>query len=133
MKGMTSRERYQAVYRREKPDRVPIRLWGIDPWTRERELAGKVPAMAGTVKDFMAARSKLRRPAGLHGLMAYEVLNYIDGTSSYLDIYQAVATEAEVAGEWYYGTVTLEDVAAYLDFAAEAGMTTVKAGTGPHE
>jgi len=97
---------------------------------RERELAGKVPAMAGTVKDFMAARSKLRRPEGLHGLMAYEVLNYIDGTNSYLDIYQAVATEAAIAGDWYYGTVTLEDVAAYLDSAAEAGMTTLTKSEG---
>ena len=100
---------------------------------RERELAGKVPALAGTVKDFMAARSRLGRPEGLHGLMAYEVLNYIDGTNSYLDIYQAAATEAEVAGEWYYGTVTVEDVAAYLDSAAEVGMTTVKPGTGRRE
>jgi len=57
----------------------------------------------------------------------------IDGSNSHLDIYQAVATEAEVAGEWYYGTVTLDDVAAYLDSAAEVGMTTVRAGTGPHE
>lgn len=99
----------------------------VAPTARERELAGKVPAMAGTIADFMASRSKLRRPAGLHGLMAYEVLNYIDGTNSYLDIYQAVATEAAVAGDWYYGTVALEDVAAYLDSAAEAGMTTVTA------
>jgi len=102
----------------------------IELTTRERELAGKVPVMAGTVKDFMAARSRLRRPEGLHGLMAYEVLNYIDGTNSYLDIYQAVATEAEIAGDWYYGTVTLEDVAAYLDSTVAAGMTTVRPGTG---
>ena len=116
---------YTALFGHQPPPIVPT--------ARERELAGKVPVMAGTVKDFMAARSKLRRPEGLHGLMAYEVLNYIDGTNSYLDIYQAVATEAEVAGEWYYGTVTLDDVAAYLDSAAGAGMTTVTPGAGRRE
>jgi hypothetical protein len=97
----------------------------IAPTARERELAAKVPAMAGAVRDFMAARSKLKMPDGLHGLMAYEVLNYINGTNSYLDIYHAVATEATIAGDWYYGTVTLEDVASYLDSAEQAGMTRV--------
>jgi len=42
-----------------------------------------------------------------------------------LDIYQAVATEATIAGDWYYGTVSLEDVARYLDSAEKAGMTRV--------
>jgi len=100
----------------------------IVPTARERELAAKVPVMAGTVKDFMAVRSKVQKPAALHGLMAYEVLNYINGTNSYLDIFKAVATEAEIAGDWYYGTVTLDDVVAYLDSAEKVGMTKVKTG-----
>jgi hypothetical protein len=122
-------ERLRASYMTlfgEKPPQVA-------PTARERELAAKVPAMAGAIQDFMKARSRLQRPPGLHNLMAYEVLNYINGTNSYLDIYQAVATEAEIAGDWYYGTVTLDDVGAYLDSAEKAGMTTLKPRTGTRE
>jgi len=116
-------ERLAATYAALFGEKLP----SVAPTARERELAAKVPVMAGTIKDFMGQRSKLRRPDTLHGLMAYEVLNYINGTNSYLDIYQAVATEAQVAGDWYYGTVALDDVVAYLDSAVAAGMTTVKA------
>jgi hypothetical protein len=92
---------------------------------REHALAARVPAYVDSVKAFLAGRARLRRPPSLHPLMAYEALNFVDGTRSYLDIYRAVLAEADAAGEWYYGAVTLEDVASYLDSAERAGMLIV--------
>ena len=93
---------------------------------RERELAAKVPVPVDSVKAFLAGRRSLVTPPTLHGLMAYEALNFANGRNSYLEIYRAVAAEAAAAGEWYYGTVNLEDIAAYLDSAEKAGMIKVK-------
>lgn len=91
---------------------------------RERELAARVPSPAATVKAFLDGRPKLKRPPRLHPLMAYEALNFVDGRNSYLDIYHAVAAEADAAGEWYYGAVTLDDIANLLESAEKAGMIT---------
>ncbi len=93
---------------------------------KETELAAKVPARVDSVKDFMAGRKKAVKPGSLHSLMAYEVLNFADGQRSYLDIFEAVSAEADSAGEWYYGRVTLEDVASYLDSAEKAGMLKIR-------
>jgi hypothetical protein len=54
--------------------------------------------------------------------MAFEVLNYIDGRRSGLDIYRAVAAEAREGGDYYYGTVTPEGVLAYLKNATTSGL-----------
>ena len=91
------------------------------------ELAGekRVPAIVDDVQGYLDKRSAITRPARLHPLMAFEVLNFVDGQRSYADIYRAVAAEADAAGEWYYGTVTVEDVTAYLDSAVKAGVVTV--------
>lgn len=97
---------------------------------RERELGGKVPAIVESVQAFLSGRSKLKKPATLHPLMAYEVLNFVEGTRSYLDIHRAVSAEADAAGAWYYGTVSLDDVASYLDSAEKAGLVVVKSKTG---
>ncbi|MGE5814063.1 MAG: M28 family peptidase [Acidobacteriota bacterium] len=94
---------------------------------REKELAGMVPTMAVSIQQFLDKRSELKKPASLHSLMAYEVLNFVDGTNTYLDIYRAVSAEADAAGDWYYGTVSPEDVASYLDSAKAAGIITVGA------
>lgn len=93
---------------------------------RERELAAKVPSLVDSVKNFLANRSKLKRPLELHPLMAYETINFVNGTNSYLDIFRAVAAEADAAGSWYYATVRLEEVASYLDSAVSAGIVTIK-------
>jgi hypothetical protein len=85
----------------------------------------RVPSLVDDVQGFLDKRSAIVRPAGLHPLMAFEVLNFVDGQRSYADVYRAVAAEADAAGEWYYGTVTVEDVAAYLDSAVKAGVATV--------
>jgi len=91
--------------------------------------ATTVPQRVDDVKGFLAKRGKIKRPAGLHALMFYEVLNFVDGSRSYFDIYRAVAAEADHAGEWYYGTVTFEDVAAVLDSAVEVGVLTAGTAT----
>lgn len=94
---------------------------------KEKELAGMVPTMTVSIQDYLRKRRELKRPPALHGLMAYEVMNFVDGKNSYLDIFRAVSAQADAAGEWYYGTVSLEDVASYLDSARAAGIVTMKA------
>ena len=56
------------------------------------EAAGqtRVPALVDDVQGYLDKREKLQRPRGLHPLMAYEVLNFVDGRRSYADIYRAV-------------------------------------------
>jgi hypothetical protein len=92
---------------------------------REKELANLVPALNVSIQEFLSKRSQLKRPTSLHSLMAYEVINFVDGSNTYLDIFRAVSAEADAAGDWYYGTVSLEDVANYLDSAKGAGIITV--------
>lgn len=93
---------------------------------QEQDLARKVPSLVDDVRGFLDARSKAKRPPALHALMAYEALNFIDGTRSVLDIARAVAAQADAAGEWYYGRVSLDDVAAYIESADKAGFVTVR-------
>lgn len=100
---------------------------------RERELAGRIPETVESVQAFMSGRSRLERPANLHPLMAYEVLNFVGGGRSYLDIFHAVAAQADAAGAWYYGVVSLDEVAAYLDSAEKAGIIAVKTRRAPSQ
>jgi hypothetical protein len=95
---------------------------------RERDLAGRVPTLVDDVRLHLDQRRKVKRPQRLHALMAYEALNFVDGSRSVLDIARAVAAEADAAGEWYYGRVELEDVAEYLESAAAAGLVAIGAG-----
>jgi hypothetical protein len=78
--------------------------------------------MAAGPREFLEGRSRITSVPGLHGLMAFEVLNFADGRRSGLDIYRAVAAEAREAGEHYFGLVTADAVIAYLRNAATAGM-----------
>jgi hypothetical protein len=91
--------------------------------------AAKVPAMVDDVQGFLDKREEIKRPDRLHPLMFYETLNFVDGTRTYLDVYRAVAAEADHAGEWYYGAVTFDDVASALDSAVSAGVLELKSGT----
>jgi hypothetical protein len=63
--------------------------------------------------------------------MAYEAPNFVDGRRSVLEVAQAVAAEADAAGEWYYGRVSIEDVAAYLASAERAGLLRMTASPAP--
>lgn len=94
------------------------------PDPAELALERKVPVLVDDVQGFLDRRSKLKRPPSLHPLMAYEVLNFVDGRRSYAEIFRAVAAEADAAGAWYYGSVTPADVASYLDSAVAAGIVT---------
>ena len=52
--------------------------------------------------------------------MQFEALNYVDGRRSILDIYRAVRAESLSAGEWYYGTVDLQDIEELFNAAEKA-------------
>lgn len=80
----------------------------------------KVPANIASLKEYFTNRGNARSGGSLHSLMRDEVFNFVDGTRSYADIYKAVRAEQLAAGDWYYGTVTLKDVARLLDAAVEA-------------
>jgi len=77
---------------------------------REKPLADKIPKNLGTLGEYLRHKEGIDGPKGLHELMKFEALNYVDGKRSILDIYHAVRAESLSAGEWYYGTVKLEDI-----------------------
>ncbi|HLA99744.1 MAG TPA: hypothetical protein VJO14_00035, partial [Bacteroidota bacterium] len=81
----------------------------------------KIPANAAPLETYFTNRGKARYRGDLHGLMRDEVYNFVDGRRSYVDIFRAVRAEQLAGGSWYYGTVTLKDVAGQLDAAVEAG------------
>jgi hypothetical protein len=88
----------------------------------ERELAAMKPALAGGPKEFLEGRGRIGGAPGLHGLMAFELLNLVDGRRSGLDIYRHLSAEAREAGAHYFGVVTPAAVLQYLRNAATAGM-----------
>ena len=92
---------------------------------KEKELSTKVPKPIPSVEEYLTRRREMEGVKGLHYLMAYEILNFVDGKSSYLDIFHAVSAEALSAGEFYYGKVTLEMVEECLDNALKAGLITL--------
>jgi hypothetical protein len=91
----------------------------------EKRMAGKVPEVALGVAEYIDKRFSLRG-GGLHGVMAYELPNFVDGRRSCLDIYRALRAEAQAAGEWYYGTVSAKAVDDALESAVKAGVLRVK-------
>jgi peptidase M28-like protein len=76
----------------------------------EKKLGAKIPRRPATLGEYLRRKEMLEGPKGLHPLMRFEALNYVDGQRSILDIYRAVRAESLSAGEWYYGTVKLEDI-----------------------
>jgi hypothetical protein len=55
-----------------------------------------------------------------------EVFNYVNGERNYYEIYKAVLAEILAAGNWYYGTLTLEDVTKLLDTNVTSGALSLK-------
>lgn len=92
----------------------------------EQAASKKIPANVASLREYFSKRNEGAARTNLHGLMRDEVFNFVDGKRSYYDIYKAVFAEANAAGSWYYGTVSLEDVVATLDAAAKAGALVVK-------
>jgi hypothetical protein len=81
----------------------------------ERSLTGMKLRVTGTPRDFLNSRGRVSTVPGLHNLMAFEILNCINGERTGLEIYRYVAAQAREAGEHYYGTVTPELVLEYLE------------------
>jgi hypothetical protein len=88
----------------------------------EARLAKLRPTLVGGPREFLKGREALENPPGLHSLMAFEVLNAVDGQRNGLDIARFVAAEAREAGSHYFGVVTAEGVLAYLETVAKAGL-----------
>lgn len=106
-------------------------LYGGDPkpitlTIEEQSASKKIPVNNVNLADYFDKRNGVRFPTGLHGLMRDEVYNFVDGRRSYYDIYKAVYAESQAAGTWYYGTVTLKDIAGLLDASVGAQALTLK-------
>ncbi len=110
--------RVAAFYTSQSGEKPPAAVLS----KREQELSRKVPFLTDSLPTYIHGYFNIKRPPGLGSLMAWESLNFVDGKTNYLEIYRAVAAEADSAGEWYYGKVSLEDVATYLDAAEKLGM-----------
>jgi hypothetical protein len=81
----------------------------------ETRLAGMRPVLVAGPELFLQRRGRIGGVPGLHSLMAFEVMNLVDGRRSGLDIYQMVAAQAREAGAHYYGVVTAEAVQRHLE------------------
>ena len=110
---------YYAVLAGDKPSAGA-------PSAQERELDGQVPVPTGSVTEFLALEQRVESPRSLHPLMSYEAINFANGKNSLLDIYRAVAAEADSAGDWFYGTVNPADIAALFQSAEKAGLVRIK-------
>ena len=96
------------------------------PNAEERDLDGRGPVLTDSVKEFLALEQQVESPRSLHPLMSYEAINFANGRNSLLDIYRAVAAEADSAGDWYYGTVSPADIASLFASAEKAGLVRMK-------
>ena len=92
----------------------------------ESNLEGLQPSIAAGPTEFLTGRGQIAGVRGLHGLMAHEILNAIDGERSGLDIYRFVAAEAREAGAHYYGVVTAGAVLQYLENASEVELIALR-------
>ncbi len=98
---------------------------------QERAADTRVPKMVGSLGDFLKHKQQVEGPKTLHGLMKSEAFNYMDGQRSLLDIYHAVRAESLSAGEWYYGTVKLEDIEALFNAAQKEGAVEIATRAAP--
>lgn len=110
---------YRAFAGQDPPASFPLT-------EKEKQLGMMVAERIGTVADYVENREKVKRVRGLHPLMSFEILNFVNGENSALDVYNAVSAEAIAAGDWYYGKVTLEQVEEYLKNAAEAKLLKIE-------
>jgi hypothetical protein len=96
------------------------------PSATERALADIRPVLTGGPGDFLEKRGDIASVSDLRSLMAFEVLNCVDGERTGLEIYEYVAAEAREAGDFYYGVVTPEAVLQYLQNVAETGLISLR-------
>ena len=88
----------------------------------EQRLDRMRPSISGGPREFQERRGRVTAVASLHNLMAFEVLNAVDGRRTGLDIYKLVTAEARAGGDFYYGVVTPEAVEQYLQNLAQAEL-----------
>ncbi|HEY3132197.1 MAG TPA: M28 family peptidase [Acidobacteriota bacterium] len=89
----------------------------------QTEMEGMKPALAGGAELFQAKRSAgFNLGSGLHPLMTFEVINFIDGKRNAWEIYQAVDGEALFGGSLYYGVISPEKVRDLLRGAEKMGI-----------
>jgi hypothetical protein len=123
LEGLASREA-QAIrsvenaYRRATGQGAPDR--GLSD--AERKLSDMTPVITGGPQEFLTGRGRIRFVPGLHSLMGFEILNAANGERTGLDIYRYVAAEAREAGDYYYGTVSADEVLQYLENVEAAGL-----------
>ena len=110
---------YRAVTRGAPPGQAAMTA-------TERELASLTPAIAAGPREFLNGRGEIASVPGLHGLMSFELLNFVDGKRTGLDVYRHLAAEAREAGAHYFGVVTPEAVLTYLKNAATAKMVRLR-------
>jgi hypothetical protein len=101
-------EWYQALSGEKTPPKLTA---------RELALANHIPSRTEPLGDYLRQKMEVEPPKTLHPVMAAEAFNYVDGKRSILDIYRAVRAESLSAGEWYYGTVHLEDIEQLFNLA----------------
>ena len=97
---------------------------------KEKELQAMRPELAAGPREFLERRGKVKGVSGLHNLMAFEVLNFVDGRRTGVQIYEAVSAEARQGGEHIYGRVTPEMVLEYLKNLADAGLIKISQDAG---
>lgn len=95
------------------------------PSPAEQTLASRVYAPVGTVAAWQDALPKIGATSGLHAMMRFEALNFVDGKRTGLEVYEATAAQALAAGEWYYGDVTPEEILDLLEKMHKAGGFTL--------
>lgn len=117
----TADRQLRSAYRQRTGRDAPRR---VERSETERQLADLRPTVLAGPAEFLARRGRINGVRGLHSLMAFEVLNAMDGNRSGLDIHRYVAAEAREAGAYYFGTVTPEAVLEYIGSVEEAGLGT---------
>lgn len=109
------RSRYLVLFNESSPGSLPLSA-------KETDLSGLTPQLIAGPKDFLTKRNQVKGVPKLHALMAFEILNFVDGKRNGLEIYNAVSAEALRAGETYYSLVTPEMVGEYLQNLEGAGL-----------
>jgi hypothetical protein len=126
----------EGVRGAETRGRAQIDQWFIAtggklPVATDTDRAGseRVPRNVGTVREYLERHQQVRSRGALHTIMAFEVLNFVDGKRSVLDIYHAVRAESQSAGEWYYGEVRYDDVKDMIESGEKVGLLEFTTGS----
>lgn len=93
----------------------------IELSAQELSASKKIPKNNPDLDAYFGNRRGGAPGVSIHSTMRMEVFNFVDGKRSYYDIYKAVLAEILAAGNWYYGTITLDEVEKLLDANVASG------------